>query len=213
MTLIILGEAEQDFAKSIAYHESKEPGLGWRFRNEMAEAVKRILRNPELARLRPKGYRRVNLARFSSLHRLRHPGRHDLDRGDCARLSSPGILDSSRLKMKSSRSRGRERQVAAACAPPEQIAADPFEKLRAGSAAATIRDRARNAPVVSISSRRMDNVIYLYSRAVMKKVFVACALGFLFGCGAKNQAADDTTSTDAIRTPATVEQAARVLDL
>ena len=35
----------------------------------------------------------------------------------------------------------------------------------------------------------------------------------LFGCGAKNQAADDTTSADAIKTPATVEQAARVLDL
>ena len=46
-----------------------------------------------------------------------------------------------------------------------------------------------------------------------KKVFVVCALGFLFGCGAKNQAADDTTSADAIKTPATVEQAARVLDL
>jgi len=47
----------------------------------------------------------------------------------------------------------------------------------------------------------------------MKKVVVACALGFLFGCGSKNQAADDTTSADAIKTPATVEQAARVLDL
>jgi len=33
------------------------------------------------------------------------------------------------------------------------------------------------------------------------------------GCGAKNQAADDTTSADAIKTPATVEQAARILDL
>ena len=59
----------------------------------------------------------------------------------------------------------------------------------------------------------MDNVVYLCSRTVMKKVFVACALGCLFGCGAKNQAADDTTSADAIKTPATVEQAARVLDL
>ena len=47
----------------------------------------------------------------------------------------------------------------------------------------------------------------------MKKVFVACALGFLFGCGAKNGAADDTTSADAIKTPATVEQAAKILDL
>jgi len=47
----------------------------------------------------------------------------------------------------------------------------------------------------------------------MGKVFVACVLGCLFGCGSKNQAADDTTSADAIKTPATVEQAARVLDL
>ena len=47
----------------------------------------------------------------------------------------------------------------------------------------------------------------------MKKVFAAFALGCLFGCEAKNQAADDTTSADAIKTPATVEQAAKVLDL
>jgi len=33
-------------------------------RNEVAEAVGRILRHPELARLRPKGYRRVNLHAF-----------------------------------------------------------------------------------------------------------------------------------------------------
>jgi hypothetical protein len=59
----------------------------------------------------------------------------------------------------------------------------------------------------------MDKVVYPCSRIVMKKVVVACAVGCLFGCGAKNQAADDTTSADAIKTPATVEQAARVLDL
>jgi len=48
----------------------------------------------------------------------------------------------------------------------------------------------------------------------MKKVVVACAVGCLFGCGAKkNVAAEDTSSADAIKTPATVEQAARVLDL
>src|SRR6266700_8347326 len=59
----------------------------------------------------------------------------------------------------------------------------------------------------------MDKVFYLCGRAVMKKVFAACVFGCLFGCGSKNQAADDTTSADAIKTPATVEQAARVLDL
>jgi len=47
----------------------------------------------------------------------------------------------------------------------------------------------------------------------MENVFVACAVGCFLGCGAKNRAADDTTSADAIKTPATVEQAANVLDL
>src|SRR6266436_621540 len=59
----------------------------------------------------------------------------------------------------------------------------------------------------------MDNVVYLCSRTVMQKLCVSCALCCFFGCGSKNQAADDTTSADAIKTPATVEQAARVLDL
>ena len=47
----------------------------------------------------------------------------------------------------------------------------------------------------------------------MEKGFVACALVFLFGCGAKNGTANDATSADAIKTPPTVEQAARILDL
>src|SRR5437667_8056532 len=59
----------------------------------------------------------------------------------------------------------------------------------------------------------MDKVFYLCCRAVMRKVFAACVIGCLFGCGSKNQAADNTTSAEAIKTPATVEQAARVLDL
>jgi hypothetical protein len=59
----------------------------------------------------------------------------------------------------------------------------------------------------------MDKVVYLCSQTLMEKVFLACTLGFLFGCGAKNGTAEDTTSTDAIKTPATVEQAAKILDL
>jgi hypothetical protein len=59
----------------------------------------------------------------------------------------------------------------------------------------------------------MDNVVHLCSRTVLGKVFVACALGCLFGCGTKKGAPENTTSDDAIKTPATVEQAARVLDL
>ena len=59
----------------------------------------------------------------------------------------------------------------------------------------------------------MDNVVYLCSRTVMQKLCVSCALCCFFGCGAKNRAADDATSADAIKTPATVEQAAKILDL
>ena len=59
-----------------------------------------------------------------------------------------------------------------------------------------------------LSSRGMD------LEKVMKKVLVSCAVVCVLGCGAKNGAAGDTTSSaDAVRTPATVEQAAKVLDL
>jgi len=59
----------------------------------------------------------------------------------------------------------------------------------------------------------MDKVVLLCSRAVMKKIFVAYVFGCLFGCGAKKDAMEDATAADAIKTPATVEQAARILDL
>jgi hypothetical protein len=46
MTLIVLGEAEEEFAQSVAYYECKETGLGTRCRNEVAEGIQRILRHP-----------------------------------------------------------------------------------------------------------------------------------------------------------------------
>ncbi|MBU6402321.1 MAG: type II toxin-antitoxin system RelE/ParE family toxin [Verrucomicrobia bacterium] len=64
MTLITLEEAAQEFAESVAYYESREPGLGSRFRDEVAAVVDWILRFPEAPRLRRKGYRRVNLRTF-----------------------------------------------------------------------------------------------------------------------------------------------------
>lgn len=59
----------------------------------------------------------------------------------------------------------------------------------------------------------MNKVVYICSRTVMGKVFVACVLGCLFGCGPKKGTAENTTSADAIKTPATVEQATQILDL
>jgi plasmid stabilization system protein ParE len=64
MTQITLEEAEREFAESVAYYESREPGLGLRFRDEVAAVVDWILRFPEAPRLRPQGYRRVNLRSF-----------------------------------------------------------------------------------------------------------------------------------------------------
>src|SRR5438132_2080565 len=68
---------------------------------------------------------------------------------------------------------------------------------------------------ISRSPRRPlpNPIVHLCLGTVMKKLFVVCALGWLFGCGGKNRATEDTTDADAIKTPATVEQAARILDL
>lgn len=60
MRLVILDEAAREFSESVAYYEAKEAGLGWRFRTEVVEAVAWLERNPELPRVRPKGYRRHN---------------------------------------------------------------------------------------------------------------------------------------------------------
>jgi plasmid stabilization system protein ParE len=64
MTLIILQEAEDELNESALYYESKGPGLGTRLRNEVATVVDWIAHHPEVPRLRPKGYRRVNLRVF-----------------------------------------------------------------------------------------------------------------------------------------------------
>ena len=64
MRVVILGEAEREFAESVAYYEAKQAGLGWRFRMEVVGAVGWIERNPEVPRLRAKGYRRRNLKAF-----------------------------------------------------------------------------------------------------------------------------------------------------
>jgi hypothetical protein len=64
MSLIVLPEAELEFEESVIHYESKESGLGVRFRNEVALVVDWIEQNPDVPRLRPKGYRRVNLRIF-----------------------------------------------------------------------------------------------------------------------------------------------------
>ena len=64
MRVEILEEAEEELNQAVAHYEAIEPGLGIRLKNEAREAIRWIGKNPEVARLRPRGYRRVNLKVF-----------------------------------------------------------------------------------------------------------------------------------------------------
>ena len=46
MKFITLGDAEREFAESVAYYETQESGLGSRFRDEVVAAIDRILHDP-----------------------------------------------------------------------------------------------------------------------------------------------------------------------
>ena len=64
MTLHFLPEASAELHEAAEYYESKEEGLGWRFRNEVAEVCGLVLQQPLMWRERPGGYRRVNCPVF-----------------------------------------------------------------------------------------------------------------------------------------------------
>ena len=64
MTAEILQEAEAELTEAIAHYEDIEAGLGLRLKQEARTAIRWIQDHPELPRLRPKGYRRVNLKIF-----------------------------------------------------------------------------------------------------------------------------------------------------
>src|ERR1700712_4095436 len=55
--------------------------------------------------------------------------------------------------------------------------------------------------------------VCVHSHAVMRKLVLAWTLLSLVGCGPKKGAAENSSSDDSLKTPATVEQAAHVLDL
>jgi toxin ParE1/3/4 len=60
----ILREAQEELDASIAYYEDIESGLGIRLKEEVRVAIQWIGKNPDVPRLRAKGYRRVNLKVF-----------------------------------------------------------------------------------------------------------------------------------------------------
>ena len=60
----ILQEAEDELNESIAHYEDVEAGLDQRLKEEARAAILWIKNNPDLPRVRPRGYRRVNLKIF-----------------------------------------------------------------------------------------------------------------------------------------------------
>ena len=64
MKIEILHEAEEELTEAVAYYEEIEPGLGIRLKEEVRAIIRWIGDNPEIPRLRPKGYRSVNLKIF-----------------------------------------------------------------------------------------------------------------------------------------------------
>jgi len=64
MIIELLDEAEEEFSEAVIWYESRETGLGVRFRNEVVHVLERIGEDPLLWRERAGGYRRVNCPVF-----------------------------------------------------------------------------------------------------------------------------------------------------
>ena len=64
MKLVILEEAEAELNDSVDRYEELEPGLGLRLKEEVRNTLLWISEHADLPRIRPKGYRRVNLRVF-----------------------------------------------------------------------------------------------------------------------------------------------------
>lgn len=60
----IVAEAERELGEAIARYEEIEAGLGIRLKDEARAAIAWIEAHPAIPRIRPAGYRRVNLKIF-----------------------------------------------------------------------------------------------------------------------------------------------------
>ena len=73
MIIEFLEEAEQELFEAVYWYESKEAGLGIRFRDEIVHVVDRIIEDPLLWREQAGGYRRVNCPSVSLLCAIFYP--------------------------------------------------------------------------------------------------------------------------------------------
>ena len=64
MRVEFLDDAAEELTEAALWYESKESGLGVRFRDEISNIISRIAEDPMLWREREGGYRRVNCPVF-----------------------------------------------------------------------------------------------------------------------------------------------------
>lgn len=64
MKIIVLPQAADEFEDAVAQYNDKQPGLGQRFRDEVDRHIRWIVEHSDIPRVRPGGYRRVNLKVF-----------------------------------------------------------------------------------------------------------------------------------------------------
>jgi plasmid stabilization system protein ParE len=64
VTIRFVEEAQSEFLDAISGYEEARAGLGQRFKDEVDRCTLWIADHPELYRLRPDGYRRINLRVF-----------------------------------------------------------------------------------------------------------------------------------------------------
>jgi plasmid stabilization system protein ParE len=64
MRIKFVDEAGVEFLDGISYYEKQKPGLGSRFKAEVEHTLLWLIEHDEACRLRPGGYRRLNLRIF-----------------------------------------------------------------------------------------------------------------------------------------------------
>jgi len=64
MRIRFVDEARVEFLDGISYYEKKQPGFGRRFKVEVEQTLRWLSEHSEACRLRPSGYRRLNLRIF-----------------------------------------------------------------------------------------------------------------------------------------------------
>jgi toxin ParE1/3/4 len=64
MRIRFVDEAGAEFLNAIEYYETQQPQFGRRFKAEVEQTLLWLVENSEACRLRPGGYRRLNLRIF-----------------------------------------------------------------------------------------------------------------------------------------------------